>query len=437
MEAAVLKEYGSDPELGEFEEPSPNGLALVEVAVAGINPVDHTIASGHFPGREPPLPSVPGLEGVGTTGGRRVYFDSPIAPFGSMGERTLVDPEELIDVPDGVDDGLAVSFGISGLAAWLALTWRAELQEGESVLVLGSSGVLGQIAVQGARLLGAGRVVAAARDAQSLERARDELGADAVVELDGEGDLGERFKEAGGGGFDVVVDPLWGEPALAALAALNVEGRLIQIGNSAGESIELPTRGFRNQLGRIIGHTNFKASRERKRQAFTEMCEQALAGELTVETEGVPLSDVGEAWNRKSPHRKLVLEVSASAVPAGATGGERSGIAGAAAEGAVSPLSAESADAPVDDAEAEAEAAAAEAARIGGEVTPLSDDPAREPLEEAGEGEAEGFEQAERRLEDIAEHGDQHRFPGRDALGPEEPESVERGEADQAIPPDE
>jgi NADPH:quinone reductase-like Zn-dependent oxidoreductase len=408
MEAAVLKEYGSDPELGEFEEPSPNGLALVEVAVAGINPVDHTIASGHFPGREPPLPSVPGLEGVGTTGGRRVYFDSPIAPFGSMGERTLVDPEELIDVPDGVDDGLAVSFGISGLAAWLALTWRAELQEGESVLVLGSSGVLGQIAVQGARLLGAGRVVAAARDAQSLERARDELGADAVVELDGEGDLGERFKEAGGGGFDVVVDPLWGEPALAALAALNVEGRLIQIGNSAGESIELPTRGFRNQLGRIIGHTNFKASRERKRQAFTEMCEQALAGELAVETEGVPLRDVGEAWNRKSPHRKLVLEVSASSAPS-----------------------------PDADAAAEAEAAAAEAARIGGEITPLSDDPAREPLEEAGEGEAEGFEQAERRLEDIAEHGDQHRFPGRDALGPEEPESVERGEADQAIPPDE
>ncbi|HMC50239.1 MAG TPA: zinc-binding dehydrogenase [Solirubrobacterales bacterium] len=436
MEAAVLKQYGAEPEFGEFEEPSPNGLALVEVAVAGINPVDHTIASGHFPGREPPLPSVPGLEGVGTSEGRRVYFDSPVAPFGSMGERTLVDPEELIDVPDGVEDGLAVSFGISGLAAWLALTWRAELREGESVLVLGSSGVLGQIAVQGARLLGAGRVVAAARDAQSLERAREELGADAVVELGGEGDLSERFKQASGGGFDVVVDPLWGEPAVAALGALNVEGRLIQIGNSAGESIELPTRGFRNQLGRIIGHTNFKASRELKREAFTAMCEHALAGELTVETEGVPLRDVGEAWNRKSPHRKLVIEVSASAVPAGADGS--SGIA-AAAEGAGIPVSAESADASAGDADVqeEADAAAAEAARIGGEVTPLSDDPAREPLEEAGEGEAEGFEQAERALQDIASHGDQHRFPGSVAPPPEEPESIERGEADQAIPPDE
>jgi NADPH:quinone reductase-like Zn-dependent oxidoreductase len=409
MDAAVLKDYESVPEFGEFEEPQANGLALIEVAVAGLNPVDQTIASGGFPGREPPLPSVPGLEGVGIAEGRRVYFDSPVAPFGSMGERTLVEREELIEVPDGVEDGLAVSFGISGLAAWLALTWRAELQQGESVLVLGSSGVLGQIAVQGARLLSAGRVVAAARDSESLDRARHELGADAVVELGGEGDLTERFKEAAGGGFDVVVDPLWGKPAMAALGALNVEGRLVQIGNSADESAELPTRGFRNQLGRIIGHTNFKASRERKREAFTAMCEHALAGELKVETEGVPLRQVGEAWNRKSPHRKLVIEVSPS-------------------ERAETTDRADS---------SEAEAAGAEAARIGGEVAPLSDDPAREPLEEAGEGEGEGFEQAERRLEDIAEHGDQHRFPDRDVRDPEDRESIERGEPDQVIPADE
>lgn len=309
MDAAVLREYGSTPEFGEFEEPGANGLALVEVAVAGLNPVDKTIAAGRFPGRQPPLPSVAGLEGVGVAAGRRVYFDTPATPFGSMAERTVVASEELIEVPDGVDDGLAVSFGISGLAAWLALTWRAGLREGESVLVLGSSGVLGQIAVQGARLLGAGRVVAAARDGESLERARHELGADAVVQLGGEGDLSELFEEAAGGGFDVVVDPLWGEPAVAALGALNVEGRLIQIGNSAGESVELPTRVFRNQLGRIVGHTNFKASRERKREAFAAMCRDALAGELRVEVEEVPLRDVGEVWDRKSPHRKLVIEM--------------------------------------------------------------------------------------------------------------------------------
>jgi hypothetical protein len=84
----------------------------------------------------------------------------------------------------------------------------------------------------------------------------------------------------------------------------------------------------------------------------------------------------------------------------------------------------------------EAEAAAAEAAAVGGVAPIESDDPAQQPLIEAGQGEAEGFELAEQRLVDIASHGDEHRFPGRDAPPPEDREQAERGEADQAIPPD-
>jgi hypothetical protein len=84
----------------------------------------------------------------------------------------------------------------------------------------------------------------------------------------------------------------------------------------------------------------------------------------------------------------------------------------------------------------EAEAAAAEAAGIGGKVATDSDDPAEQPLIEAGEGEAEGFELAERDLEDIASHGDQHRFPDNVPPPPEEPSGAEYGEADEAIPED-
>jgi hypothetical protein len=84
----------------------------------------------------------------------------------------------------------------------------------------------------------------------------------------------------------------------------------------------------------------------------------------------------------------------------------------------------------------EAEAAAAEAARIGGEAPAYSDDPAQRPLQEAGQGEAEGFEQAEERLEDVASHGDQHRFPGRDAPPAEEAIDAEFGESDEPIPSD-
>jgi hypothetical protein len=86
--------------------------------------------------------------------------------------------------------------------------------------------------------------------------------------------------------------------------------------------------------------------------------------------------------------------------------------------------------------EEEAEAAQ-EAAAIGGVREPDTDDPAEEPLVEAGEGEAEGFELAEKDLADIAEHGDEHRFPDGMAQ-PEEPQDPdEYGEADEAIPPDE
>lgn len=88
-------------------------------------------------------------------------------------------------------------------------------------------------------------------------------------------------------------------------------------------------------------------------------------------------------------------------------------------------------------AQEEADAAAAEAAEIGGDVPRDSDDPAEQPLIEAGEGEAEGFELAEKDLEDIASHGDEHRFPDNVPPPPEEPQQAEYGEADEPIPSDE
>jgi hypothetical protein len=84
----------------------------------------------------------------------------------------------------------------------------------------------------------------------------------------------------------------------------------------------------------------------------------------------------------------------------------------------------------------EEEAAAEEAAQIGGDAPVESDDPAQQPLIESGEGESEGFELAEERLRDIASHGDEHRFPDRDVPPPEDRETIERGEADQEISPD-
>ena len=175
-----------------------------------------------------------------------------------MAERTIVAHTGVMGFPDDLDDGTATALGISGLAAWLPLSWRAELQPGETVLVLGATGVLGTITVQAARLLGAGRVVAAGRDADGLRRAT-ERGADRTVDLSmltSENSVADRtaaFRDAADGGVGVVVDPLWGDPAVAALRAANPYGRLVQIGSSAASEVTLSPDAFRPSSASILG----------------------------------------------------------------------------------------------------------------------------------------------------------------------------------------
>ena len=308
MRAAVLREYGT-PHTGEFDEPQAGpGQAVVEVRAAGVNPVDVAISAGRFYAGRPPLPSVAGREGVGMLDGRRVYFDAPILPFGSMAERALIDPDGAYPVPAGVEDGVAVALGISGLAAWLALTWRAELKEGEHVLVLAASGVVGQVAVQAAKLLGAARVVAAARSEVGLERCLA-LGADASVRLDESEDLAGALAEASDGRIDVVVDPLFGEPFVAAANAASFGARIVQLGAGAGVEATLTSATIRGKMLVIMGHTNVAAPPEIKREAYRRLAEAAAAGELKLEADPLPLEQVQEAWRRLAAgsHRKIVL----------------------------------------------------------------------------------------------------------------------------------
>jgi NADPH:quinone reductase-like Zn-dependent oxidoreductase len=312
MRAAILREYGATPELGDFEDPSDrDGAVAAGVLAAGLNPVDLRKAAGAFPlAPTPPLPCVAGWEGVARLpDGSRAYFSDPVAPHGALAERTLVDPARTFAVPDGVDDAVAVALGIAGLAGWLALEWSGKLQQGETVLVLGASGTVGLVAVQAAKLLGAARVVAAARSEAGLARAA-ELGADATVRITETGDaLTDALKEAGGGGYDLIVDPLWGEPAVAAARALHRFGRLVALGQSAGAEATLASADVRNRAISIVGHTNYAISEDDRRAAYGRMAAHAAAGELTADTETLPLERAPEAWERlrSGPGTKLVV----------------------------------------------------------------------------------------------------------------------------------
>ncbi len=310
MRAAVIESYGQGPVVRQFEDPEAReGLLAVEVVAAGLNPVDLRIATGTYHGLRPDPPYVTGREAiVRLPDGALAYVEGPPPPFGGAAERTIAHPEEAIRLPEGLDPGLAVALGVAGLAGWLPLAYRARVRPGDRVLVLGATGVVGLIAVQAARLLGAGRVVAAGRNPDGLRRAR-EAGADAVVSLDDSRDLASAFRDAAEGQVDVVVDPLWGPPALAALEACAPFARHVQLGQSAGAELSVPSSLVRGTPLDILGHTNGKVPAAERRQAYERMAGHAAAGELTVPVERIALDDTPAAWERQavSPGAKLVL----------------------------------------------------------------------------------------------------------------------------------
>src|ERR1043166_3782180 len=167
-------------------------------------------------------------------------------PYGMMATLSVVPRTWCVPVPEGVEDGVAAALPNPALSSWLPLTGRARLKRGETVLVLGATGVAGKLAVQIARHLGAGRVVAAGRD-ESVLRTLPELGADATISLNTrDQELAAAFGgEARHKPFDVVLDYLWGHPTEVLLQALTGHDvmaesrriRLVQIGEMAGPTI--------------------------------------------------------------------------------------------------------------------------------------------------------------------------------------------------------
>lgn len=310
MKAAVLTQAGTMPEYADFPEPQAiSGHVVVDIAAAGVHHLDLAKASGAF-GNPGTLPYVIGADGVGRTStGRRVFFTAPISPYGSWAERTLVPEQELLDLSDDIDDVTAAALGNTGLAAWLALTWRANLQPGQNVLVLGATGALGSVAVQLAKALGAATVLAVDRDSDRLALSR-QRGATDTVTITPDTDLVEAFRNTvDGRGFDVIIDPVWGEPALAAMRVAARGARHIQIGQSAAPTIELPADIIRAARLELLGFAHVDPPAEIRRNAYLKLTGLAATGALNVDTTVLPLADCQQAWEiqQQGSPRKLVL----------------------------------------------------------------------------------------------------------------------------------
>lgn len=315
MRAARITELGRPPQVGEAPEPEPGpGDVVLEVLATPLNPIDIAVGSGRFYGGHPPLPYVPGCEVVGRVrGSERLVWafggGFGVARDGGMAELAAVPESSLTDVPEGADPALAAALGIAGLAGWMPVAWRAPVRPGETVLVLGATGTSGLVALQGAKALGAGRVVAAGRSTEGLRRAA-ELGADATVRIGEDGDLAQELREAcGGDGPTLIVDPLWGPPLEAAVEAAAPGARIVHYGQSAGPTATLTSAAVRGKQLDLLGYSDFALPKDVRDAEYRRLVELATAGTIVVDLERVPLDGVAEAWRRQGegPGAKLVI----------------------------------------------------------------------------------------------------------------------------------
>src|SRR3989441_11778874 len=198
------------------------------------------MARGSHVDRYADWPVVCVIAGVGILDdGTRAFGGGPPALFGMMAEPTVVSRAWCLPIPDEVGDVPAAALPNPALSSWLPLVWRVQLKPGETVLILGATGVAGKLAIQIAKHLGAGRVVAAGRNRCVLETLPD-LGADAIIPLNqpDQGLTAAFLEEARRGHFDIILDYLWGHPTEVLLDALtghdlmaeSTRSRLVEIG---------------------------------------------------------------------------------------------------------------------------------------------------------------------------------------------------------------
>ncbi|VVJ19176.1 Alcohol dehydrogenase [Amycolatopsis camponoti] len=309
MRAAEIRTAGGAPVVADRPVPEPGaGEVAVSVTAAPITPLDLLCASGTSYFGLPELPYVPGVQGVGVLtrptptepAGTAVWFATTAGMRpgdGSMAEHAVVAPADLVVLPSGADHALVAALGLSAVAAWMCLTWKGNLVAGETVLVLGAGGVVGQSAVQLARVAGAGHVIACARSEAALERAR-RLGADSVVRFAPGDDVERLTRRLGDTPVDLVIDPVSGIPAAAALRTLRPGGRLVNLGSAAGDEVPVSSAVLRSRSLHIHGYTNNELDTGRRREALLTVVGHAITGALTVDYERVPLLDAGAAWTR-------------------------------------------------------------------------------------------------------------------------------------------
>ncbi len=308
MKAAVINGFGETPQCKDFPNPViTNGETLVYVKAAALENFDKGVASGlHYSSKKlfPQFPAIVGNDGVGVTEkGDMVAFGDIEPPFGAYAERVAAG--YTIPVPAGIDAADAAAIVPSALTSLLPLKYAAKLQPGETVFVNGATGASGRIAVQVAKLLGAGRVIATGRNEASLNLVST-LGADEKISLlQSDEQLTENFISARREtGIDAVLDFLWGHPAEVVINSFIPKEagfarqriRYIEIGQKAGSHISITGSAFRTSGLEIMGIG--KITNDVLAAEIDTIWNWMKENKLYMDIERVPLEDISDAWQR-------------------------------------------------------------------------------------------------------------------------------------------
>jgi len=249
MRALVCKSLGPPDNLALVEdwpalEPGPDEV-VIQVHAAGLNFPDTLIIQGKYQ-FQPELPFVPGGECAGVvqaTGSAVTRFkpgDRVLAHglHGAFAEQYRAKEQALLPIPDGLTFAEAAGISVTYMTSYHALCQRAQLQSGETLLVLGAAGGVGTAAVELGKLMGA-RVIAAASSDEKLALCR-QLGADATINYSTTS-LKDAIKTlTQGRGVDVVYDPVGGDYSEAAIRGMAWNGRFLVVGFAAGDIPRIP-----------------------------------------------------------------------------------------------------------------------------------------------------------------------------------------------------
>jgi NADPH:quinone reductase-like Zn-dependent oxidoreductase len=296
MRAAVVTSFDAPPRY--LDVPAPRALGedevVVHVLAAGLHPRVRSQANGSHYTSTDELPLVPGIDGVvRDPKGRIRYAVLDDTRLGTMAERTVIDLDRSVVLPNGIDPVQVAAAMNPAMSSWVALRRRVDFRRGQRVLILGATGNAGRMAIQVAKRLGAGQVVAAGRDPGRLAGLRA-LGADLTCTFD---------ELAGAADVDVVIDYVWGAPTARAMVDIlttradrSAPLTWIEIGSVAGPEAAIPSAALRSARLQIVGSGIGSVPGHDFVKELPKLASAVADRAFEVSARAVPLADVEQAW---------------------------------------------------------------------------------------------------------------------------------------------